>query len=102
MFHSDRGCQYTSKEVRNILDSIGFVQSFSAKAHPYDNAVVKSFFKYLKKEEINRRTYNSINLNEYNKCEENRLACEKNIKDYFNMLSGYVPDYDYMQDSGTW
>ena len=60
MFHSDRGCQYTSKEFRNALDNANFVQSFSAKAHPYDNAVAESFFKFLKKEELDRRTFNSL------------------------------------------
>ena len=60
MFHSDRGVQYTSKIFRNTLDSLNFVQSFSAKAHPYDNAVAESFFKYLKKEDLNRKTFSSI------------------------------------------
>ena len=36
------------------------IQSFSAKGHPYDNAVMECFFKYLKKEEINRRNYSSL------------------------------------------
>lgn len=62
MFHSDRGVQYTSKDFRKILDDAEFVQSFSAKGHPYDNAVAESFFKYLKKEELNRRTFNTINV----------------------------------------
>jgi len=60
MFHSDRGCQYTSKDFRKIIDETGYVHSFSAKGHPYDNAVVESFFKYLKKEELNRRSFNSV------------------------------------------
>ena len=60
MFHSDRGCQYTALDFRKAVDEMGFVQSFSAKGHPYDNAVVESFFKYLKKEELNRRTYSNI------------------------------------------
>ena len=50
LFHSDRGCQYTAKDFRKAVDKMDFVQSFSAKGHPYDNAVVESFFKYLKKE----------------------------------------------------
>ena len=61
LFHSDRGSQYTAKDFRMAVDRAGFIQSFSAKGHPYDNAVVESFFKYLKKEELNRRTFNSIN-----------------------------------------
>ncbi|XBX10204.1 IS3 family transposase [Enterocloster clostridioformis] len=60
MFHSDRGCQYTSKDFRKALDNAGCIQSFSAKGHPYDNAVAESFFKYLKKEELNRRIFSSL------------------------------------------
>ncbi len=36
------------------------IKSFSAKGHPYDNAVMNCFFKYLKREETNRRSYSSI------------------------------------------
>jgi transposase InsO family protein len=43
LFHSDRGYQYTSK-FRKALDTAEFIQSFSAKGHPYDNAVAESFF----------------------------------------------------------
>ena len=59
IFHSDRGCQYTSKKFRDVLDSLNIVQSFSAKGYPYDNAVAESFFKFLKLEEVHRRTYAS-------------------------------------------
>ena len=45
IFHSDRGSQYTSADFRKRLDNAGFIQSFSAKGHPYDNAVAESFFK---------------------------------------------------------
>ena len=61
LFHSDRGCQYTAKEFRKLLDGHDVIQSFSAKGHPYDNAVAESFFKFLKLEEINRKTYISLN-----------------------------------------
>lgn len=60
MFHSDRGVQYTATAFRKVLDNCHVVQSFSAKGHPYDNAVVECFFKYLKLEETNRRVYYSI------------------------------------------
>ena len=60
MFHSDQGCQYTSKDFRKELDCVSFVQSFSAKGHPYDNAVLESFFKYLKKEALNRKSFVSL------------------------------------------
>ena len=57
MFHSDRGVQYTCAQFRGLLDNLLVVQSFSAKGHPYDNAVAESFFKFLKLEELNRRNF---------------------------------------------
>lgn len=60
IFHTDRGSQFTSVQFRKHLDKLNMVQSFSAKGHPYDNAVMECFFKYLKKEEINRRHYKSF------------------------------------------
>ena len=60
LFHSDRGSQFTSLDFRRVIDELGMVQSFSAKGHPYDNAVMECFFKYLKKEELNRRCYQSL------------------------------------------
>lgn len=61
MFHSDRGAQYTAFSFRKLLDSLNVLQSFSKKGYPYDNACYECFFKYLKKEETNRRTYHSLN-----------------------------------------
>jgi transposase InsO family protein len=60
MFHSDRGSQYTAFAFRQLLDSLNVVQSFSKKGYPFDNACCECFFKYLKKEEVNRRTYHSL------------------------------------------
>lgn len=60
IFHTDRGSQFTSSEFRRHLDNLNMIQSFSAKGRPYDNAVMESFFKYLKKEEVNRKTYSSF------------------------------------------
>lgn len=60
IFHTDRGCQFTSAEFRKHLDDLNMIQSFSAKGHPYDNAVMECFFKYLKKQETDRRKYTSF------------------------------------------
>ena len=60
LFHTDRGCQFTSSDFRKVIDELGMVQSFSAKGHPYDNAVMECFFKYLKKEELSRRSFQSV------------------------------------------
>lgn len=60
MFHSDRGTQYTAFSFKKLLDSLNVVQSFSKKGYPFDNACCECFFKYLKKEETNRKTYHSL------------------------------------------
>lgn len=70
MFHSDQGIQYTSYKFRDFLRKQNISQSFSALGYPYDNAVVESFFSSLKKEEVHRNVYNTIeelqqSLNEY-------------------------------------
>ena len=60
MFHTDRGSQFTAKRFRQYLDQHDMIQSFSAKGYPYDNAVMECFFRYLKHEETDRRSYSSL------------------------------------------
>lgn len=60
IFHSDRGSQYNSDEFRKGLDRAPFIQSFSKKDHPYDNAIAEAFFKFLKLEETDRNSYHSF------------------------------------------
>lgn len=60
MFHSDRGCQYTSFAFRKLLLKHNILQSFSQSGNPYDNGVVESFFSTFKQEEIYRTFYLSV------------------------------------------
>jgi putative transposase len=50
IFHSDRGSQYSSSEVRTILARAHLRQSMSAKGHCYDNAFAESAFASIKSE----------------------------------------------------
>lgn len=50
--HSDRGIQYASYDYVALLESNDIKISMSAKASPYDNALIESFFKTLKSEEV--------------------------------------------------
>lgn len=52
IFHSDRGSQYTSEMVMNLLSKNGIRQSFSRVGTPGDNAWSESFFANLKKEAV--------------------------------------------------
>jgi len=50
IFHSDRGVQYASHKVRDLLKNNNMLQSMSKKGDCYDNAVAESFFAILKTE----------------------------------------------------
>lgn len=78
IFHSDQGSQYTSKQFRDFLDQNHFIQSLSNKSNPWDNAVVEAFFKFLKHEETNRRSYRSLS--------ELRLSLVEYIDSFYNRL----------------
>lgn len=57
MHHSDRGCQYTSKEFLEFTQKNNIILSMSAQGHCYDNAVAESFFHTLKTEYTNHQVF---------------------------------------------
>jgi putative transposase len=57
IFHSDRGCQYTSQAFVDLLKQYGVRQSFSRVGMPGDNAWAESFFATLKKECIHFKQF---------------------------------------------
>ena len=50
--HSDQGVQYASEEYIAQLRSCGFEISMARTGNPYENAMMESFFKTLKYEEV--------------------------------------------------
>jgi transposase InsO family protein len=50
--HSDQGVQYASDEYVAELQSHGFLVSMARAGNPYENAMMESFFKTLKYEEV--------------------------------------------------
>ncbi|EUJ42984.1 transposase [Listeria riparia FSL S10-1204] len=63
------------------MDKHRLEPSFSKKAYPWDNAVNEAFFKYMKKEELNRRIFQTL--------EDIELA-------YFNTLKDFIIRSDHM------
>jgi putative transposase len=57
IFHSDRGSQYTSVEVRTLLGRYDIRQSMGWVGSCYDNAISESFFHTLKTELIQFEHY---------------------------------------------
>jgi transposase InsO family protein len=57
IFHSDRGCQYASHEVRHWLTANGMRQSMSGTGNCYDNAPMESFWHSMKVEETHGQDF---------------------------------------------
>lgn len=57
LHHSDRGCQYTSKDYRRLLENNGITASMSGKGDCYDNAMMESFWATLKTECVHHQHY---------------------------------------------
>ena len=58
--HSDRGVQYASLVYRQRLADHDVAVSMSRPGNPFDNAKAESFMKTLKTEEVNARSFKTI------------------------------------------
>ena len=76
VFHSDRGTQYTALTFQKLLKTLHLEQSFSPSGKPFHNAVMESFFSSLKREELYRRNYHSV---------EEFKECVRKYIDFYNM-----------------
>jgi len=89
--HSDRGVQYASQRLRDLLQREGLTMSMSRKGDPWDNAMMESFFGSLKTEWIDT---------DYATEEEARLAVFKYIEMFYNPTRrhsalGYLSPAEY-------
>jgi putative transposase len=78
LFHSDRGGQYLSATVQELLDAHGSVASTSRPGACLDNAVAESFFHSLKTEYVYHHRYRTR--------EEARLAIFDYIAAFYNRI----------------
>lgn len=84
IIHSDQGSQYGSIEFRQILVSLGMVQSMSGRGNCWDNACAESFFHLLKTELIQFMSYQDyeeakISIFEYMEVFYNRLRIHSTL-----------------------
>ncbi len=96
IFHSDRGSQYTSNKMRNILDHYKFRQSMSGKGNCYDNAVTETFFSTLKKE--------LVYLTEFKTIDQARTEIFEFIEIYYNRQRlhsslGYLSPLEFLKNN---
>jgi transposase InsO family protein len=57
IFHSDRGCQYTSGDFATLAREHGVVLSVGRRGQCWDDAVAESFFATIKRELIDTRAW---------------------------------------------
>ncbi len=76
MFHSDRGVQYVSEKLEQILVKDKVTISMSRKGNCWDNAVSESFFGTLKQELVYHEKYENL--------AEARMSLFKYIEAFYN------------------
>jgi transposase InsO family protein len=57
IFHSDRGCQYTSTQYAQLAQQLGVRLSVGRRGQCWDNAVAESFFATIKTELLDQRAW---------------------------------------------
>ena len=60
IFHSDRGCQYTSHDYARLAADLGVTLSLGRKGECWDNAVAESWFATFKNELIDTRPWPTL------------------------------------------
>lgn len=79
--HLNQGVQYASREYVEELWNYGFKISMARKGNPYENAMMGSFFKTLKYEEVNLCQYETF---------EDMVAGLPHLMEEFTILRGCV------------
>lgn len=57
--HTDQGSQFTGGRFQALLKKYGAIHNQSRKGNPYDNAVMESFYRTIKRELIQDAHYKS-------------------------------------------
>lgn len=60
VFHTDRGGGFAGERIERMLDVFGVTRSLSRPGNPYDNAVVESTNRLVRKELIHRNVYTNV------------------------------------------
>jgi putative transposase len=98
IFHSDRGCQYASSQVRVLLKGQKFTQSMCGKGNCFDNAMMESFFHTLKTE--------LVHFDRYQTKAEAKSRIFEYIEVYYNRIRrhsalGYLSPNEFEKESKT-
>lgn len=92
--HSDRGSQYASEDYVEKLEEYSIISSMSRPARPWENAKCERFIRTLKEEEINARSFQTM--------EELESNIEEFIDGFYNKVRlhaalGYISPLEFEQ-----
>lgn len=97
VFHTDRGGEFTGERIERMLDVFGITRSLSGPGNPYDNAVVESTDRLVKKELIHRNVYTNV---EQLRSDVNRYVWWYNHQRLHSTL-GYLSPVEFTQQGKT-
>lgn len=97
IYHSDKGCQYTSSAFQQCLTKHRLISSMSGKGNCYDNAAMESFFHTLKTEHTHFERYKTR--------EEAKNSIFEYVEIFYNRKRrhstlGYVSPVDFENKRG--
>lgn len=97
VFHTDRGGEFTGERIERMLDVFGITRSLSRPGNPYDNAVVESTDRLVRKELIHRNVYTNV---EQLRSDVNRYVWWYNHQRLHSTL-GYLSPVEFTQQGKT-
>ena len=97
VFHTDRGGGFAGERIERMLDVFGVTRSLSRPGNPYDNAVVESTDRLVKKELIHRNVYTNV---EQLRSDVNRYVWWYNHQRLHSTL-GYLSPVEFTQQGKT-
>ena len=97
VLHTDRGGEFAGERMERMLDVFGITRSLSGPGNPYDNAVVESANRLVKKELIHRNVYTNV---EQLRSDVNRYVWWYNHQRLHSTL-GYLSPVEFTQQGKT-
>ncbi len=89
IYHSDRGCQYTAKKTKNLIESSGFQKSMSRPGTPSDNQPIESFWHTL---EIELPDIRQLNYEAAKRVIVNYIEMYYNSERLHSGINYYIPN----------
>lgn len=92
IIHIYKGSQYTSTKFQSALRKKEARSSMSRKEDPYDNSLMESFYKKIKKELINDAQFRDIDQAQWSYLNSLKLTITRNV---YILPPGYQSPRDY-------